>query len=259
MFDGLHAAMRRHALDEHPRAVCGGVFGDRDDPVFLPIEEIASNSRSGFHLEHGVLQRMEAAAGSLLAIMYSHPSEREDDVDPVLFTPSAAEMRWQLSAAVPFLVLVTTPARVVDLYWFGDQCPIPPLVGRIFRHGVTDCYSLIRDWCRLERDLTIAEFPRDWNWWTSGRGGPDLYEEGFGQAGFREIEPQAAVEGDVVLFRIRSKVTNHGGVVLRDGRLIHHPGYLSPIDSARMSHITRLDRWAGHATHWVRHQSLDGR
>ena len=259
MFDVLHDAMRRDALEAHPRAVCSGVFGAGDNPVLLPVKEVASSSRAAFHVENAVIQRLAASAGPLRAIVYSHPSERESDVAPVLFTPSAAEMRWQLSAAVPFIVLVTSPTRVADLFWFGDQCPIPPLLNRAFRHGVADCYSLVRDWYRLKNELTIAEYPRDWNWWNSGRGGPDMYENGFAEAGFHDIDRKDVVEGDTVLFRIRSRVTNHAGIVLEGGRLLHHIGFRSPIDTARRSHVARLDRWARYATHWLRHESLDDR
>lgn len=259
MFESLHRTMIRHALDALPRPACGGIFGEGDEPAFVPVRGAVPESRGNFDLEMSVLRRLEDANGPLRAIVYSHPTERKTDIEAVLFTPSASEMRWQMAAEVPFLIAVASPGGVADLFWFGDQCPVPPLVGRIFRHGVTDCYSLCRDWYRLERNVRLPEFPRDWDWWTGGREGPNLYVEGFGRAGFYPIERAEARAGDSALFCIRSKVPNHAAVLLEDGWMIHHSGYMSPIDPMRISQRARIDRWARHASHWLRHESLGDR
>ena len=252
MFGGLHGAMEAHAREVFPEPACGAVFGNGGGHVYLPVTEISDRSRAGFRIEEGALRRREEARGPLLAVVLSHPFPEGEDFDPLLFTPSASQMRAQASLAVPFGIVVCSRQRCLKPFWFGDQCPIPPLLDRPFRHGVTDCYSLIRDWYRQERDVLLPEFPRDWDWWVEGL---DLYRTGFGQAGFRPIDRAEAGAGDVVLFRMRSKVPNHGAVLLDSEWMVHHPASVRPYDVMRVSRRDPVLRWTPHATHWIRHSS----
>jgi proteasome lid subunit RPN8/RPN11 len=248
MFDNLHEAMLAHARQMYPRAACGAVF--QDEPVYRPVTEVADVSRETFHIDAAVLRRMAGRHGALLAIVLVHPSPEGEEAPPLLFTPSAAEMRAQALLAVPFGVVVCDSIRPYPPFWFGDQCPIPTLLNRPFRHGVTDCYSVIRDWYRTHRDILLPDFPRDWNWWVEGM---DMYREGFRQAGFEPIDEGDMRVGDGVLFRMRSDVPNHGAIVLDDEWMLHHPASVKPFDIMRMSCRQRIERWRRHAAVWVRH------
>ena len=175
----------------------------------------------------------------MLGLVISHPDDSaSDNPDPLLFTPSAAEMRAQMALAVPFAVVVCTGSAAYVPWWFGDQRPTPGLIGRPFRHGVTDCYSFVRDWYRLEYGLRIPDFPRDWEWWKKGQ---DLYGQGFHRAGGRCIDPADARPGDVVLCRIRSRVPNHAVVLMPDGWVGHHFGSTAPYDPSAQSRVQRAD------------------
>ena len=57
--------------------------------------------------------------------------------------PSESDMRYQQQLAIPFVVMVWP---LYDCFWWGDQLTPAPLLGRGFRHGVHDCYSLLRDY-----------------------------------------------------------------------------------------------------------------
>lgn len=254
MFESLHAAMKEHALAAHPRPACGAVFGNGDDAAYRPVDDAADPSRAGFRLDPEAPGLAAGDGGPLRAVVVSHPDPGGgDEIDPLLLTPSEPEMVTQEAFAVPFGVVPCTGARALDPFWFGDQCPIPPLLGRPFRHGVTDCYAIIRDWYRLERNIVLPEFPRDWGWWSEGK---DLYEDGFAKAGFREATAEELGVGDVVLFRIKAKVPNHGGVLLSNGLMIHHPAYLRPYDPLRVSGTDALARWRRFASHWLRYEGV---
>ena len=123
-------------------------------------------------------------------------------------------------------------------------------MGRGFRHGVTDCYSLIRDYYRLERDVVLPEFPRDWEWWCNEQ---DLYRDGFGKAGFERLVDVDLRPGDVFLAQIRSGVPNHGGVYLGDGLALHHLAARLPVDATRLSRREPIDRWMKFISHWLRY------
>ena len=257
VFDRLHDTVRAHAMDAYPEPACGAIFGTEDAPEYLPVTEVADRSREIFHVGEALVRDLEDRHGTMLAFVLSHPAadDEKEEVDPLLFTPSAAEMVAQVSLAVPFGVVVCNRSRSFEPWWFGDQCPIQRLLGRPFRHGVTDCFSLIRDWCRLERNILLPDFPRDWNWWLDGL---DLYRMGFEQSGGRAIDQMEVGHGDVILFRIRSEVPNHAALVLSDGWIMHHLASFVPYDPARMSYWERPMRWHHQlATHWLRyHEDL---
>lgn len=185
----------------------------------------------------------------LLAVVHSHPDR--------LACPSAADMRAQIASAVPWGIVATDGVGCSALSWFGDQVPIPELEGRTFCHGITDCYSLIRDYYRLERGIRLPEFPRSWQWWTKGL---DLYSDGFGDAGFYrlDVEPEHiregdVQEGDVWLAQIRSPVPNHGGIYLGNELALHHVTSAYAIDKTRVSGKEPIHRWMPHITHWLRY------
>lgn len=245
--------MRASALDAWPASVCGAVVGAMDAPEYVPVSDFSVRSREDFRVDESAALRLERRYDALLGIVISHPSPapRAAAPEPLLFTPSAAEMAAQTAMAVPFGVIVCTRSVAYKPWWFGDQCPTLPLVGRPFRHGVTDCYSLVRDWARLERGIAIPDFPRDWNWWLKGK---DLYTAGFYEAGARSIPRSEAAPGDVILCRVRSKVPNHAVCLMEDGWVAHHFGSFVPYDPKALSRIQRAGRWlrklGTHALRW---------
>ena len=128
----VQRAALAHAAAEAPRESCGLVVGG----VYLPRKNIAADPLHDFKISPqgyaGALTR-----GVLQAVIHSHP----DGPD----YPSEDDMSHQRTSALPWGVVYKSKG----LFWFGDQCPIPDLLGRQFRTGVTDCYSLVRDWYRL--------------------------------------------------------------------------------------------------------------
>ncbi|MGE0256802.1 MAG: C40 family peptidase [Alphaproteobacteria bacterium] len=225
---GVTDAARAHALAEHPHESCGVVVGGR----YIPVTNSADEPCAGFvmppsaWIEHGPVE----------AVLHSHTDGSD--------WPSAADMRGQIASAVPWGIVVTDGRTAASPFWWGDGVQTPPLVGRPFRHGVTDCYSLIRDWYRLERDILLPDFPRDPDWWLAGG---DLYRDGFPRAGFVQLPAGAAHEpGDVFLGALRGRVPHHGGIWLGHGLILHHL-------ERRLSRREPLGGWRKFVTHWLRH------
>jgi cell wall-associated NlpC family hydrolase len=123
------------------------------------------------------------------------------------------------------------------------------LLGRDFRPGPSgsdgrgDCYALIRDWYAEHRGIELPEFPRDDEWWEHGE---DLYRENFAAAGFVQIAPEAMQPGDVVLAQVMASTTNHGGIVLPNGLVLHHL-------RNRLSRAEPLGPWMRFVTHVLRY------
>jgi cell wall-associated NlpC family hydrolase len=196
------------------------------------------------------------AHGPVVAVLHSHTHSIDRKTGALVARPndfpSIADQQAQPTTAVAWgIACVTSSAtgeiHVGEPFFFGDQAEIPPLIGRPFRHAVTDCYALVRDFFRL-RGVTIPNFVRDDEWWNAGG---DLYREHFAEAGFHEI-PQAEIrEGDCFIARVHTPVPAHAGVYLGDGLVLHHlRGRLSRRDPFTAAvGAPRADRW-------LRHESL---
>lgn len=246
MFEQFHAQIHEQAKAAYPNEAVWLISGGECHQV----ENIAEKPTKHMAVSKQVMRN--AQARGLEAVIHSHP----DGPD----CPSEHDMRGQIHTAVPWGIVSTDGQYCLPIFWWGDDVPILPLKGRGFRHGVTDCYSLIRDYYRMEKGILIPEFPRSWDWWHHDQ---DLYVDGFPKAGFvkldvekiklGEIEPQ---EGDMWFSQLRSNVPNHGGIYMGDETILHHATSRKAVDPARMSAREPIHRWLPHITHWLRHKEL---
>lgn len=235
-FDKYYSAIAAHAAAEYPKEACGIITADEG---YLPMLNVAEDPQEHFALPAAALEKLSGA----LAIVHSHP----DGPD----APSASDIAGQMNSALPWGLCVVSSDRTVSkpFYW-GDMLEPPPLIGREFRHGPSgtdgkgDCYALIRDWYRLEKGITLPDFPRDDAWWETGG---DLYEAHFAEAGFVEIPAQQARDGDVFMMKVQSDRINHAGLLVDGEQLILH--HLS----GRLSRREPMGRWYKFIAKWVRY------
>jgi proteasome lid subunit RPN8/RPN11 len=238
-----------HARSEFPKESCGLIV----DGVYQPCVNYAGDPLQDFQIASEVMQRA-FVTGKLQAVVHSHPNGP--------YFPSALDMQSQITTAVPWIIVPLDEDRIGKFTIWGDQLPIPPVIGREFMHGVTDCYSLIRDVFRSGRDelakqgvdwpfpsVEMQNFPRDDDWWSDPA--QDMYVNNFEKVGFQKIAREQARVGDVFLCKIRSEKLNHGGVVVGGGMILHHlPSRLSRREPAGI--------WQGGADLWIRHKvSID--
>ncbi|ACL60581.1 NlpC/P60 family protein [Methylobacterium nodulans] len=244
-------AHKRHAHAEWPREAGGLIL---EDGSYAPLRNIAGEPLTEFETDPA---EVEAVSGHrYLAVLHSHCSVEDPatgKVTPPPDCPSGADMEAQIATAVPWGISLCLSTGCADPFWFGDQVPRPPLLGRQFRHGVNDCYSLGRDWHREVAGILIPDFVRDPDWWQPREGQPqlDLYRDGFERAGFRRVErgPEGPLPGDCFLCRVRSPVLNHGGIYIGGGLILHHLAHqLSGRDPAAV--------WRSKLDFLVRHTDL---
>lgn len=175
---------------------------------------------------------------NLQALIHSHPKGTTD--------PSQMDMKGQIATDIPWGIVSVQQNNdgltVSNISWFGDEVSLyTPLLGRQFKHGVLDCYSAIRGFYAQTPDqilesfghsgrecreylqnkpvVKLKEFARDMLWWERG---DNLYVNGFAEAGFKQVFLEDLKAGDVILYKIKSSVLNHGAVFLGDGVIYHH-------------------------------------
>lgn len=227
-------AARAHALAQFPKEAAGIVTGGQ----FEPLENVSTDAENDVLLTDDDLVRVAGAD----VFFHSHPNG--------IGCPSEHDMIYQAQLGIPFVVMALPDA---DVFAFGDPLGAQPLLGRGFRHGVHDCYGLMRDWYRL-RGVDVPDFPREWGWWLKGK---SHYLDQFETHGFKRIHPtEATVEGDVLLFNFNFRVPMHGALVMPGGLLLHHAAGIKPVDPTRMSALVPRARYFHHATYALRHDHV---
>jgi len=208
---------------------------------YSPVKNIAANPCERFEVSREDVKKYR---GRVVAVIHSHPNGP--------YYPSASDMRGQIDWGVPWgIIYVSEGAPRAPFFW-GDALPIRPLIGRPFQHGISDCYSYVRDYYRLHKDIVLDEFPRDWDWWLQGK---DLYTQNFKSQGFYEIEASHVREGDCFLAQFgKSPVINHAGVYEGGGLIGHQVGDIrGGFSDTLLSRRGPLHLWKSKIQKWLRH------
>jgi proteasome lid subunit RPN8/RPN11 len=211
------AAIGKHAQADYPRESCGLLIVVKGRRRYVPCSNVAAGT------DHFRLPADEYAAaedlGEIIGIVHSHPDAPAQPSQADLVACEASGLPWHI-VRVDLIDGAPLAGELATIEPTGYQAP---LVGRQFSHGVLDCYQLIVDWYARERGIELKQFDRADNWWNDGKS--DLYNEGFPQAGFVKLPPDAPMEaGDVILMQIRAMngVPNHAAIYLGDGLILHH-------------------------------------
>lgn len=234
MFDHLQAEMIEHFRADPENERCGYIT---TAGIFLPIPNVSEDTRQSF-----LMGRLPDNAA---AVVHSHPGGPH--------CPSADDMRQQYATALPWGIYSFDNEREC-FFWFGDDVPEVPLLVRPFRHGVTDCYALVRDTYRQVYGVELPDFPRDWEWWNTD---VNLFENGYEQAGFKPVEQAEALPADVLLFSIRSDFVNHSGVYLEGDLILHHLSAKTEFEPARMPTIEPVARYLPFLKTVLRHENYN--
>jgi len=223
----------KYAKENAEIEICGYISASKE---FVTVPNLSPKSATEFVVDSRLIP------DDILAFIHSHPNGP--------FYPSEADMQQQIATDAVWGI-AAFDNNYQEIFWFGEEVETPKLVGRGFRHGVTDCYSLIKDFYKQIHQIKLPEFPREWEWWD---GKAKLYEDGFAQAGFREISRAEILPGDVFLASVRSETPNHAAVYLGDGLILHHTSGRVGYDPFRLSTVEPGARWFNFMTKVLRHE-----
>jgi cell wall-associated NlpC family hydrolase len=157
-------------------------------------------------------------AGEIQLVVHSHPN-----ISP---KPSQADLIGCEESGLPWLI-INWP--IGTTYQFEPSGYEAPLIGREYLWGVTDCFTLIRDYYKQKFGITINDRPRDARFWHKGE---SLYVDNYESEGFVRIKDLKDIrEHDVLLMQARSRVPNHGAIYIGNEMILQHfEGRLSSRD-----------------------------
>ena len=234
-----HRVFVQHVLDCYPNEAVALVI----DGKVIPVTNIAENKANEFKV--AIEDYADAYTENRLnAVLHSHNALTQlPRLDPR--TPSGKDLACWISIQVPFGIVATNGQEVSDILWLNEDV-IEPLEGREFIHGKHDCYSIWRDYYRLNHNIIMRNYPRDYCWWLNEQ---NLYsDEAIASEGFIEVSKNDIQIGDVVLMRVVSPVLNHCAVVTGTNEIIHQLSH-------RLSGYDSLAKWGKYIEKCYRHES----
>ena len=197
-----------HAKDQDPKESVGLLLNIKGKQKYFPCENLAITSHQEFILNPEDYVKADNL-GDIIAIIHSHP------VTPP--TPSQADRISCEHSKLPWHIVNPKTEE------WGKCIPVgyvPELLGRRWVWGITDCWSLVVDWYKQERKITLKDYPRTMT--------PQeflenpLFEDYAERTGFRELRYDETLQkGDVLLMSILHPTLNHVGIFLGD-MVLHH-------------------------------------
>jgi len=197
-----------HAKVEDPKECVGLLLNIRGKEKYFPCRNLSMTAHQCFIIDPEDYVKADNT-GEIKAIVHSHP------VTPPF--PSEADKLGCEQSKLPWHIV--NPKT--EQWGYCEPCGYkPPLKGRPWVWGVTDCWSLVRDFYKEEKNIELLDYerpvtPQEFN-------DVPLFERYAERTGFKELDPNETLKnGDILLMSIMYNTLNHVAIFL-DGDVLHH-------------------------------------
>ena len=197
-----------HAKIEDPKECVGLLLNIRGKEKYFPCSNLSMTAPQCFIIDPEDYVKADNT-GEIKAIVHSHP------VTPPF--PSEADKLGCEQSKLPWHIV--NPKT--EQWGYYEPCGYkPPLKGRPWVWGVTDCWSLVRDFYKEEKGIELLDYerpvtPQEFN-------DVPLFERYAERTGFKELDPNETLKnGDILLMSIMYNTLNHVAIFL-DGDVLHH-------------------------------------
>lgn len=222
-----------HGKSTLPNEACGLVIVFKGRQKYIPCRNLASGD--DFFLDPEDQAKAEDL-GEIIGVLHTHVNYTSRPSEADIVGCNASKVPWLIYSFLDQTHTVLNPER-----------HRPPLVGRVWYHGVQDCYTLLQDYYAQELNITLRDYPRQLEWWYKG---DNLYEENFAKEGFQVVTDNSLQKHDILLMYNGAPVLNHAGIYVGDDQFLHHvPNRLSSRD-------VYGGYWRGITRYAIRHESL---
>ena len=197
-----------HAKEQDPKESCGLLLEIKGKEKYFPCKNLSTYSQQCFIIDPEDYAKAEDS-GKILAVIHSHP-----------VTSPVASQADMISCEESGVIWHIVNPKTEQWGFYKPSGYKPPLIGRHWVWGITDCWSLVRDWYKENLGITL----RDWNRPTTPEEFIEnpVFEKCAWRTGFRQLRPEEKLEnGDLLFMSIMATGLNHVAIFL-DGDVLHH-------------------------------------
>ena len=201
-------AALKHAKEQDPRESVGVLIVIKGKEQYYPCNNLSTYSQQCFILDPEDYVKADAL-GEITAIVHSHPVTPPSPSQADKVSCEQSGLKWH----------IVNPKT--EMWGYCEPTGYkPPLIGRQWVWGVTDCWSLVRDYYKEQHNIQLLDYQRP----TTPQDFLDnpLFEQYAERTGFRELNKDEKLQkGDVLLMSILHPTLNHVAIFLGDD-ILHH-------------------------------------
>ena len=201
-------AALKHAKEQDPKESVGVLIVIKGKEQYYPCNNLSTYSQQCFILDPEDYVKADAL-GEITAIVHSHP-----------ITPPSPSQADKVSCEQSGLKWYIVNPKTETWGYCEPTGYKPPLIGRQWVWGVTDCWSLVRDYYKEQHNIQLLDYqrpitPQDFL-------DNPLFEQYAERTGFKELDNNEKLQkGDVLLMSILHPTLNHVAIFLGD-EILHH-------------------------------------
>ena len=197
-----------HAKDQDPKESCGLLLNIKGKERYFPCRNLSMTAFQCFIIDPEDYIKADNT-GDIIAVVHSHP-----------VTPPVASQSDKVACEQSGLAWHIVNPKTESWGYLEPTGYKAPILGRQWAWGVTDCYTLVRDWYKEKLDIDLIDWQRPTTLEDFNK--DPMFEKCAEQTGFRELRPdEKLINGDLLFMSILSNNLNHVAIFI-DGDVLHH-------------------------------------
>ena len=203
-------SFKKYAQEQAPNEACGLLAIIKGKEKFWPCKNLAESKHEFFMLDPDDWAECEDQ-GEILGVIHSHPIG--------VATPSNADKACCEHIGFPYYIYGLSVDNWVCIEPSGWKTP--SLIGRKFIWGKYDCWSVVTDWYKENKNIIIPDWQRPKTIKQFSEN-PE-FEYALPKLKFKKCNSNNNLQiGDVLLFEGRKKLLNHVAVYIGDMMILNH-------------------------------------
>ena len=197
-----------HAKEQDPKESCGLLVNVKGKEKYFPCGNLSLTSHQCFILDPEDYVKADNL-GQIVAVIHSHPVTPPTATDADKISCEQSNLPWH----------IVNP-KTEQWGYYEPSGFKPKLLGRPWVWGITDCWSLVRDWYKQEKNIELIDWqrpttPEEFNQ-------NPMFEKCAASTGFQELQPHEKLQdGDILFMSILANNLNHVAIFI-NGELLHH-------------------------------------
>tara|TARA_R100001480_G_scaffold672_2_gene1830 strand:- start:1023 stop:1724 length:702 start_codon:yes stop_codon:yes gene_type:complete len=197
-----------HAKDQDPKESCGLLLNIKGKERYFPCKNLSMTAFQCFIIDPEDYIRADNT-GDIIAVVHSHP-----------VTPPVASQSDKVACEQSGLVWHIVNPKTESWGYLKPTGYKAPILGREWAWGITDCYTLVRDWYKEKLNINLIDWHRPTTLEDFNK--DPMFEKCAEETGFRELNPdEKLINGDLLFMSIFSNNLNHVAIFV-DGDVLHH-------------------------------------